>query len=87
MQYLTFNDKAIIFSYVNEEYFCIKLREYEFIKIKPITVEIVSGEDLQWGKVCNGFFSTIADLPGEGLQWGEGLQYDTGQTLDIVLLM
>ena len=23
------------------------------------------------------FFSTIADLPGEGLQWGEGLQYNT----------
>ena len=30
------------------------------------------GESLQW------FLSTIADLPGEGLQWGEGLQYNTG---------
>ena len=30
------------------------------------------GEGLQW------FFSTIADLPGEGLQWGEGLQYNIG---------
>ena len=28
--------------------------------------------DLQWGKVCNRFFSTIADLPEEGLQWGGG---------------
>ena len=32
------------------------------------------GEGLQW------FFSTIVDLPGEGLQWGEGLQYNTGHT-------
>ena len=29
------------------------------------------GEGLQW------FFSTIVDLPGGGLQWGGGLQYNT----------
>ena len=32
---------------------------------------MVNGEDLQW------FFSIIADLTGEGLQWGERLQYNT----------
>ena len=30
------------------------------------------GEGVQW------FLSTIADLPEGGLQWGEGLQYNTG---------
>ena len=27
MQYLTFNDKTIIFSYINDGYFSIKLRQ------------------------------------------------------------
>ena len=37
-----------------------------------------------WWKLCNGgrsamVFQHIADLPGEGLQWGGGgLQYNTG---------
>ena len=43
---------------------------------------MILGEDLQWGKVCNVFFSTIADLPGERLQWGEGLQYNTGKVVE-----
>ena len=30
------------------------------------------GEDLQWGKVCNGFFSTIEDLPGGRSAMGGG---------------
>ena len=34
-------------------------------KENPITVEIVSGEDLQWEEICNGFLSTIADILGE----------------------
>ena len=36
------------------------------------------GEDLQWGKVCNGFSAPLQIFLGEGLQWGEGLQYNTG---------
>ena len=36
------------------------------------------GEALQWGKVCNGFSAPLQIFRGEGLQWGEGLQYNTG---------
>ena len=36
------------------------------------------GEDLQWEDGLQWFFSTTADLPGGGLKWGEGLQYNTG---------
>ena len=43
--------------------------QYEYVKIKHITVEMIWGEGLQW------FFSTIADLPGGG----GGLQYNTGK--------
>ena len=38
------------------------------------------GEALQWGKVCNGFSAPLQIFRGEGLQWGEGLQYNTGPT-------
>ena len=39
------------------------------------------GEGLQW------FFSAIADLPGEGLQWGKGLQYNTGMHFILVFYL
>ena len=39
---------------------------------------MVSGEDLQLGKVCNAFSIPLQIFRGEGLQWGEGLQYNTG---------
>ena len=67
MQYLTFNDKTSIFSYVNDRYFSIKLRQLIWIyKDKPyndwngIGGRSAMGEGLQW------FFNTIADLPGGG---------------------
>ena len=36
-----------------------------------------------WGKVCNGFRASLQIFRGEGLQWGEGLQYNTSVTLKI----
>ena len=66
MQYLTFKDKTIIFSYVNDESFFINLWHLRWIyKDKTSTVEMVSGEGLQ----C--FFSTITDLPGEVCNGGK----------------
>ena len=49
--------------------------------MKHITVEMVrrrsaKGGGLQW------VFDTIADLSGEGLQWEEGLQYNSGKHFD-----
>ena len=66
MQYLTFNDKTItcIFSYVNDEYFSIKLRH---LKIKHITVETVSGEDLQWGGGFQWFLVPLQIFRGGGV--------------------
>ena len=67
MQYLTFNDKTIIFSYVNDAYLSIKLWQLILIyKDKTyncwngIGRSSAMGEGLQW------FFSTIADLRGGG---------------------
>ena len=37
------------------------------------------GEGLQ-------YIFSIADFPGEGLQWGEGLQYNTGILVRIKLV-
>ena len=74
MQYLTFNDKTSIFSYVNDGYFSIKLRQLIWIyKDKTyngwngIGGRSAIGEGLQW------FFNTIADFPEGG-----GLQYNIG---------
>ena len=36
------------------------------------------GEALQLGKVCNGFSAPLQIFRGEVLQWGDGLQYNTG---------
>ena len=47
---------------------------------------MVSGEDLQWGEVCNGF-SVPLDFPGGGLQWWEGLQYNTGTKMEGVKIL
>ena len=38
---------------------------------------MIWGEALQWGKVCNGFSAPLQIFRREGLQWGEGLQYNT----------
>ena len=73
MQYLTFNDKTSIFSYVNDGYFLIKLRQLIWI-YKDTTYNgwngiggrSAMGEGVQW------FFNTIADLPGGGLLGGGG---------------
>ena len=33
------------------------------------------GEDLQWGKVCNGFSVPLQIFRGEGLQYNTGTMY------------
>ena len=38
---------------------------------------MVSGEDLQWGKVCNGFSVPLQIFRGEGLQWGKACNITT----------
>ena len=51
---MTYNDKTIIFSYINDVQFSMKVRQLiRIYKDKPITVEIV------WG----------ISAMGEGLQW------------------
>ena len=45
------------------------------------------GEDLQWGKVCNGFSAPLQIFRGEGLQWGKGLQYNTGMHFILVFYL
>ena len=74
MHYLTFNDKTSIFSYVNDRYFSIKLRQLIWIyKDKTYIGWNGIGEGLQW------FFNTIADLPGAAMGGGGGvLQYNNG---------
>ena len=53
-KYVTYNDKTIIFSYVNDMQFSMKVRQLKRIyKDKPITVEMV------WGNICNGGRSTV----------------------------
>ena len=40
------------------------------------------GEDLQWGKVCNGFSGPLQIFRGgEVCNGGEGLQYNNGTNL------
>ena len=64
-EYMTFNDKTITFSYLNDGYFPIKVQKVIWI-YKDKTYNgwndmggrSAMGEGLQW------FFSTIADLPG-----------------------
>ena len=44
------------------------------------------GEALQWGKVCNGFSAPLQIFRGEGLQWGECLQYNTGRGIKCLIM-
>ena len=70
MQYLTFNDKRFIFSYVNDGYFSTTLQQLIWIyKDKTYNDWSGMGEDLQWGKVCNDF-----SIPLQIFRGGEGLQ-------------
>ena len=65
MQYLTFNDKTIIFSYVNDGYFSIKFRQLIIIyKDKTYNGWNGIGGRSAMAEVLQWFFSTIADLPG-----------------------
>ena len=66
MQYVLFNDKTIIFSYVNDWYFSIKLLKLNCVyKDKTNNGLNGMGEDLQWGKVCNGFLVPLQIFRGE----------------------
>ena len=79
MQYVRLNYKIIIFSDVNDLYYPKNYDNwYECNTVKTYNGWNGMGEDLQWGKVCNGFSVPLQIFRGEGLQWGEGLQYNTG---------
>ena len=76
---VTFNDNTIIFSYVNDGYLSIRLRQLIWIyKDQTYNGRNGMGEDLQLGKVCNGFSVPFHIFRAEGLQWAECLQYNTG---------
>ena len=76
-KYVTINDKNFYIQLCIQ--FSLKLPQVIWIcKDKPHNGRNYMGEALQWGKVCNGFSAPLQIFQGEGLQLGEGLQYNSG---------
>ena len=72
MQYLTFNDKTSIFSYVNDGYFSIKLQQLIWIyKNKTYNGWNGIGGRSAIGKVCNGLSIPLQIFRGKVCNGGK----------------
>ena len=68
-KYVAFNDKTTLLSYVLNFYF--QLRQVIWLcKLKTCNGWNDMGEDLQWGKVCNGFSVPLQNVRGKACNGG-----------------